>query len=92
MEKILQEGGLDPEYWLEHFKNIGAITLDALKLCGPDEFNEISKFVRRPLEEKVLRKFLGLPDEKLCTNVSSILHSFALCISDNRLLTRVKHT
>ena len=62
MAPILQHAGLDPVYWMKHIKNIGA-TPEALKQCGPEHFDILSQYVRKPLEEKVLRKFLGMPDK-----------------------------
>ena len=60
----LKEAGLDPKYWMKHFKSIGA-TPATLKLCGQEHFDELSQFAKnRPsLEKKALKTFLGIMDE-----------------------------
>ena len=60
MERMLQGAGLDPKYWMDHFKNIGAITPAALKLLNPSHFDELSKFSDKPVETIALKKFLGV--------------------------------
>ena len=72
MADMLHEAGLDPMKWMEHFKSIGATTPAALqKFCGLEYFNELSKFVEKPIEKIALRKFLKMPDsESYSKNVS----------------------
>ena len=60
MRKILSDTGLDPKYWLEHFKDIGATTPAALKLLGPEHFDELSKLSEKPVEIVALKNFLGV--------------------------------
>ena len=65
MEKVLSDAGLDPKYWIEHFKNIGATTPAALKLLGPEHFDKLSEFAKKrpPLEKKALKTFLKKADD-----------------------------
>ena len=60
MEKVLSDAGLDPKYWMEHFKNIGATTPANLSFLGPEHFDKLSEFAkeRPPLEKKALKTFL----------------------------------
>ena len=60
MKKTLSDAGLEPKHWMEHFKNIGATTPAALKLVGPEHFDELSKFSEKPVEIIALKKFLGV--------------------------------
>ena len=77
MMKILSKGGLDPKYWMERFKNIGATTQGALKFLGPSHFDELSKFAEKPIEIAALKTFLGMPDDgKLLSNVSIIVSEY----------------
>ena len=62
MKKMLQDAGLDPDCWMKHFKNIKVTTPEALKHCGPEEFDKLSKTCTS-IEEKALRKLFGIPDE-----------------------------
>ena len=65
MAKSLQEAGLDPNYWMEHFKKIGATTPATLQLCDENNFDELSKFAKdRPsVEKKALKTFLQMTED-----------------------------
>ena len=64
MAEVLHKAGLDPKYWMQNFKSIGATPV-TLKLCGQEHFDELFQFAKnRPsLEKKALKNFLGVADE-----------------------------
>ena len=62
MVKMLQESDLDPEGWIDHFKTIGVTTPVALKMCGQESYDSLSKFVKSPFEEESLLDFLGMKE------------------------------
>ena len=73
MAEVLKKAGLEPDYWMDHFKNIKVAVPKALDHCGQEEFDELSKFVRRQFEEKALRTLFGLTKEKTSVCINFII-------------------
>lgn len=61
----LRSGGLDPSYWFKVFKDeLGVNNPEELKFIGEESYDDLVKHIRKRWEEKALRKFLGMPEQK----------------------------
>ena len=64
MAEVLKKSGLEPDYWVDHFKNIKVAVPKALDHCGQEEFDELSKFVRKQFEEKSSQNIIWINERE----------------------------
>ena len=61
----LRSGGLDPSYWFKVFKDeLGVNNIEELEFIGEESYDDLVKHIRKRWEEKALRKFLGMSEQK----------------------------
>ena len=69
IENDLDQAGLEPNYWLPIFKHeVGVTSANALKNVGEESYGMLKSFVRKPWEQKALRKLLSMSNEETSFN------------------------
>ena len=92
MAKTLQKAGLDPKYWMEYFKKIGATTPATLQLCGQENFDELSKFAndRPSIEKKALKAFLQMTEDNNAFRQKQLQRLEEKCAKSKETLQQLK--